>query len=99
MDTPNGYEGGFWGGGAGVAADLSGSIYAATGNGKFDLDRGGTDYGDSVLRLVSYTGHSFTVLDYFTPWDQQTWTTTTPIWAPAAWFCCLTSWARPIPTC
>ena len=30
---PNGYEGGFWGGGAGPAADSGGSIYVVTGNG------------------------------------------------------------------
>ena len=35
VDTPNGYEGGFWGGGAGPSADSGGSIYVSTGNGKF----------------------------------------------------------------
>jgi outer membrane protein assembly factor BamB len=49
VDTPNGYEGGFWGSGAGPAADSGGSIYAATGNGQFD---GATGFGDSVLRLT-----------------------------------------------
>jgi hypothetical protein len=71
VDTANGYEGGFWGGGAGPATDLSGALYLATGNGRFDLDRGGTDYGDSILK-VGYNGSSFTVMDYFTPWNQQT---------------------------
>jgi hypothetical protein len=72
VDTPNGYEGGFWGGGAGPAADTSGSIYISTGNGRYDGDAD-NDYGDSVLRL-SRTGitDSITLSDYFTPWDQQT---------------------------
>jgi outer membrane protein assembly factor BamB len=70
IDTPNGYEGGFWGGGSGPAADAAGSIYAATGNGWFDVNSGGIDYGDSVLRLT-WSGSGLSVADYFTPWDQQ----------------------------
>ena len=70
VDTPNGYEGGFWGGGAGPAADSGGSIYAATGNGRYD---GGTDFGDSVLRLAwPSTFGAISLRDYFTPWNQQT---------------------------
>ena len=70
-DTPNGYQGGLWGGGSGPAADASGSIYTATGNGDFTASSGGNDYGDSVLRLTwSFAG--LTIADYFTPWDQQT---------------------------
>jgi outer membrane protein assembly factor BamB len=70
VDTPNGVEGGFWASGSGAAADASGSIYVPTGNGTFDANTGGSDYGDSVLRLTWSTG-SFTMNDYFTPWDQQ----------------------------
>jgi hypothetical protein len=71
VDTPNGYEGGYWGGGSGLNADSAGSIYGATGNGYFDVDQGGIDYGDSILRLTwSSASKSFTVADYFTPWDQ-----------------------------
>jgi hypothetical protein len=71
VDTPNGYQGGYWAGGAGLNADSAGSIYAATGNGQFDADTGGSDYGDSILRLTwSSAGNTFTVTDYFTPWDQ-----------------------------
>jgi outer membrane protein assembly factor BamB len=70
VDTPNGYEGGFWGGGAGPAADSGGSIYAATGNGQFD---GATGFGDSVLRLAwPSTFGAISLRDYFTPWNQQT---------------------------
>jgi hypothetical protein len=72
VDTPNAYEGGYWGGGAGLNADSSGSIYAASGNGYFDANQAGIDYGDSILRLTwSAATKSFTVADYFTPWDQQ----------------------------
>jgi hypothetical protein len=71
VDTPNGYEGGYWGGGSGLAVDSGGSIYGATGNGYFDADRGGEDYGDSIVRLTwSGASKTFTVADYFTPWDQ-----------------------------
>ena len=72
VDTPNGYEGGYWGGGAGLNADSAGSIYGATGNGYFDANKGGIDYGDSILRLTwSSASKTFTVADYFTPWDQH----------------------------
>jgi hypothetical protein len=71
IDTPNGYEGGFWAGGSGPAADANGSIYAATGNGDFSANSGGIDYGDSVLRL-NWSSSGISVSDYFTPWDQQT---------------------------
>lgn len=70
VDTPNGYEGGFWGGGAGPAADSGGSIYAVTGNGLYD---GSPDFGDSVLRLTwPSVPRAITLSDYFTPWNQQT---------------------------
>jgi len=71
MDTPNGEEGGFWGGGSGPAADAGGSIFIPTGNGDFTVNNGGIDYGDSVLRL-HWSSTGFSVTDYFTPWDQQT---------------------------
>jgi hypothetical protein len=71
IDTPNGYEGGFWGGGAGPTVDEAGSIYSATGNGYFDVNNGGIDYGDSVLRMT-WSGSGLAIADYFTPWDQKT---------------------------
>ena len=39
-----------------------------TGNGTFDADSGGRDYGDSILKL---DGSSLAVRDYFTPHDQD----------------------------
>ena len=73
VSTPNGEDGGFWASGAGPAVDSSGAIYFASGNGDFTANTGGIDYGDSILRLSwSSAGQSFTVVDYFTPWDQET---------------------------
>ena len=71
VDTPNGYEGGFWNGGAGLASDTTGSIYAATGNGDFTGGSGG-DYGDSILRLRPSGIQGVVLSDYFTPWDEGT---------------------------
>ena len=71
VDTPNGVEGGFWASGSGPAVDSNGSIYVPTGNGTFDANNGGSDYGDSVLRLTWSSASGFVLNDYFTPWDQQ----------------------------
>src|SRR5271167_943459 len=35
VDTPNGHEGGFWGGGGGPSADSGGLFYVSTGNGLY----------------------------------------------------------------
>jgi len=69
MDTPNGYLGGIWHSGSGLAVDSANNLYLATGNGLFDVNVGGIDYGDSILRL-SLSGNQLAVQDYFTPWDQ-----------------------------
>jgi len=63
--TPNGGLGGVWQSGTGLASDGS-SIFFATGNGTYDGPKGGTDYGDSVIKLPVSAGP----LDYFTPFDQ-----------------------------
>ena len=67
--TPNGTEGSVWQAGMGMAADSAGNIYAMTGNGTFDADSGGRDYGNSMLKLHPTPG-TLTVLDYFTPYNQ-----------------------------
>ncbi len=67
LDTPNGWDGGFWA--SGPAADANGAIYYATGNGDFNGNSSGTDFGDSVLRL-SWAPGNFALVDYFTPWNQ-----------------------------
>jgi len=64
--TPNGYRGGVWQSGNGLAADSNGYIYVALGDGPFDADSGGVDYGDTLLKLDG----SLNVVDYFTPLDQ-----------------------------
>ena len=66
--TPNGDDGGVWMNGDGLATDSSGSLYTISGDGLMDANTGGSDYGDSFLRL-SPTG---TVQDYFSPSVQST---------------------------
>jgi hypothetical protein len=71
--TPNGARAGVWMAGAGPAADASGNIYLATGNGTFDANSGtspNNDYGDSVLKLGLPSGGKFPVSSYFTPKSQ-----------------------------
>jgi hypothetical protein len=65
--TPNTpYGGGIWQSGGGPAADSSGNIYFGTGNGTFNGNTGGTEWGDTFIKL-SPAG---VVLDYFTPYNQ-----------------------------
>ena len=74
-DSPNnvngaGYaRGGIWMGGGAPAADANGNLYVLTGNGTFDADSGGSNYGDSTLKLSTSSGLS--VADWFTPADQS----------------------------
>jgi hypothetical protein len=68
--TPNGSDGGIWMSGSGPCVDAIGNLYLSTGNGTFDIDTGGTDYGDSFLKLGRSNG-ALGVLDFFTPWDQE----------------------------
>jgi hypothetical protein len=67
--TPNGGLGGIWMSGAAPAADTAGNIFLATGNGTFDVNSGGKDYGDSAIKLATSSG--LTAADYFTPFNQQ----------------------------
>ncbi len=66
--TPNGEGGGIWQSGGGLVMDAAGNFFFATGDGTFDANASGTDYGDSFVRLST----SGTVLDYFTPHDEST---------------------------
>jgi hypothetical protein len=71
---PSGYPlaaGGIWMGGSGLAADSSGSIYVATGNGTFDLNpqsQYSPAYGDAIVKLSTTSG--LAVQDYFSPFNQ-----------------------------
>jgi hypothetical protein len=70
VTTPNGGLGGFWMSGAGVAADTSGNIFIASGNGDFDTTNvPARETGDTILKLGT-TNQILTQLDYFTPQDQ-----------------------------
>jgi hypothetical protein len=65
---PNGGLAGIWMTGNGPAADSAGNVYASTGNGTFDANTGGADYGDSVVKLSTSSG--LAVASYFTPYNQ-----------------------------
>ena len=71
--TPNGEGGGMWQSGSGLAAGIDAPhgnmfLYVATGDGTFDVNTGGQDYGDSFVKLTP----SLTTVPngYFTPFNQ-----------------------------
>jgi hypothetical protein len=64
--SPNGYGGGIWMSNGGLATDASGDVFFTTGNGDFNANSGGGDYGDSIVKV----NPSGAVDDYFTPYDQ-----------------------------
>jgi hypothetical protein len=49
--TPDGGLGGIWQSGGGLAADSTGNLYVMTGNGSFNGDVGGRNFGNSFLKL------------------------------------------------
>jgi hypothetical protein len=65
--SPDAAESGIWQSDMAPAADESGHVYVATGNGVFDAASGGRNYGDSLLKL---RGNDLAVLDVFTPANQ-----------------------------
>jgi len=73
--TPNGGAGAIWMSGGGLAADNSGNIYFAAGNGDFDdaLDANGFpsrgNYGNALMKL-STSGGTTAVADYFEMYDE-----------------------------
>jgi hypothetical protein len=71
--TPNGYAGGLWQSGGGMAADAAGNLYVVAGNGTVG-DSGDpanlTNRGESALKL-SPSGSTLQVTSYFTPTDFQ----------------------------
>ncbi len=66
--TPNGQQGAIWQAGASLSVDSAGNIFGIAANGTFDAASGGSDYGDTVLKLTPKT---LSVGDYFTPFNQQ----------------------------
>ena len=69
VTTPNKGLGGFWMSGTGVAADASGNIFIASGNGDFDMTSNPVQTGDTILKLGT-TNQILTLVDYFTPQNQ-----------------------------
>jgi fibronectin type 3 domain-containing protein len=72
--SPNGINDGIWMSGNGPAADSTGNIYFATGNGTFDVtDTTGftNDYGDTIIKLGPPSATSFSSLDYFRSYQQE----------------------------
>ena len=71
--TPNGYGGGMWESGAGMAADAEGNLYVVTGNGTVGDAGDQTNLinrAESALKLTP-TGATLRVASYFTPNDYQ----------------------------
>jgi hypothetical protein len=74
MSTPDGEGGGVWASGGGIAAgpdSPTGStyLYVVTGDGDFNANTGGSDYGDSFVKLTT----SLSPTAYFTPYAQACW--------------------------
>jgi outer membrane protein assembly factor BamB len=61
-------EAGIWARSGAVVDPATGEIFLTTGNGPYDADRGGNDYGDSVLKLSS---DGLQLLDSYTPKTYQ----------------------------
>jgi autotransporter-associated beta strand protein len=66
-NTPNGSSGGIWMSGGGIAVDSSGNLYFTTGNGTFDVNTGGSDYGMTIQKLSP----SLAPEDYFAPYNES----------------------------
>jgi hypothetical protein len=63
-DTPEGAQGGIWQSGRAPVADEDGNIYVISGNGTFNAQDGGHDFGDAFLKLDK----ALHVLDWFAPY-------------------------------
>jgi hypothetical protein len=59
-----------WMSGGGLVGDGAGNIYANTGDGLFDVDSGGSHYGDSLLKF-NQGADALNLVDYFTPSNQK----------------------------
>ena len=70
VTTHNGDKGGIWQSGAGLAADTNNNIFVMDGDGTFDGNTRGDDYGMTMMRISTAGG--LNVEDYFAPWNQAT---------------------------
>lgn len=71
--TPNGYAGGMWESGTGMAADAQGNLYVVTGNGTVGDSANPaslTNRGESALKLTP-SGSTLNVASFFTPQNYQ----------------------------
>jgi len=71
LPTTQGYGGGIWMGGQGLAADSQGYLYGVTGNGSFD---GVNDFAESILKIqhtppAGATPASLKIVSWFTPYS------------------------------
>ena len=71
LPTTQGFGGGIWMGGQGLAADSQGYLYAVTGNGSFD---GVNDFAESILKIQytppsGPTPASLKIVSWFTPYS------------------------------
>jgi outer membrane protein assembly factor BamB len=66
--APDASGGGIWGS-AGLAADPEGSLYAVTGNGDYNLQKGGQSVTEAIVRLTAEDDLSFSYKpkDYYVP--------------------------------
>ena len=60
--------GGIFAAGQGLVGDSNNNVYFTTGNGPFDANTGGSDYGDSALKL-SLNTPTLNLVDYFAPYN------------------------------
>lgn len=67
-DPSDSYIAGIWMSGFGLSGDRNGSIYFSVGNGPIDVDQGGNNYGECVVRLSP----QLLVQDFFCPHDAAT---------------------------
>ncbi|HZT78163.1 MAG TPA: malectin domain-containing carbohydrate-binding protein [Vicinamibacterales bacterium] len=63
-------RGGIWMGGGAPPIDANGNLFVMTGNGTFDANAGGSNYGDSFVKLTTTGG--LAAADYFTPSNETT---------------------------
>jgi hypothetical protein len=68
-DTSSGLLNSIWMTGFPSAVDASGNLFAVTGNGSFDASSGGTNYGESAIKVAPDLSK---FLSYFTPSDYST---------------------------
>jgi hypothetical protein len=71
VSTPNGYQGGIWMSGCGIAADNDGTLYLSIANGPFDAygEQPGANFSDSIVKLKP-GAHGIALTDFFTPYNQ-----------------------------